>query len=336
MFPNMRVLLVDDVPAQLTARAGELGGLRCQLVLAHDGAEALRLMAEGGVAVAVVTVQMAAMNGYEVARRARGNPATRNVPIVFIAAAAAPDSQLLEGFDLGTVDLLPAPPAPTLLRNKVQQFLHLASVRQRLEEEAADRRRVLAELEAFHHAVAHDLRASLRPLDGLSEALLDDYSDDLDGQEKDYLFRIRTAAARMERLIDDLVQLARVGHATIRRQPIDLSALVASVVDELRDTEPHRSFDLVPAPELTSYADGRLLRIAIESLLRSQRSAERLELGRRAGDEPIFYIRDVSPSRGVTQAIVDRVIRRHNGRAWTESSPDRGSTFYFTLPDDRH
>jgi signal transduction histidine kinase len=332
----MRVLLVDDVPAHLKAWADDLGGLHCHLLRALDDTEALRLMAESGVALAVVAAQMAAMNGHELARRARANRATRNVPILFIAPA--PISNPLDGFELGTVDLLTLPLERGLLRNKVQQFLDLASARQRLEEEAADRRRVLAELEAFHHAVAHDLRASLRPLDGLSEALLDDYGDDLDGQEKDYLFRIRTAAGRMERLIDDLVQLARVGHATVRKQPIDLSALVASIVDELRALDPDRAPDLVPAPGLTPYADSRLLRIAIENLLRPTRSktAKQLELGQRAGDQPTFYIRDVAPSRGVTQAIVDRVIRRHNGRAWTESSPDHGSTFYFTLPDDRH
>jgi signal transduction histidine kinase len=142
----------------------------------------------------------------------------------------------------------------------------------------------------------------------------------------------------MERLIDDLVQLARVGHAAVHRQPVDLSELVGSVVDELRSNDPERPLDFVPAAGLTPYADGKLLRIAIEKLLRSTRAraGKRIELGRRGGDEPAYFIRDVDPSRGIPHAIVDRVIHRHDGRTWTESSPDRGATFYFTLPDARH
>ena len=186
--------------------------------------------------------------------------------------------------------------------------------------------------------MAHDLRASLRPLDGLSEALLDDYGDNLDGQEKDYLGRIRTAAGRMERLIDDLVQLARVGHAALHRERIDLSAMVAALVDDIQASEPERPLDFVGASDLRPYADGRLMRIAMESLLRSGRTRlpPEIEIGHKSGNESVYYVREVIPSRGVPQAIIDRVIRRHDGRSWIEASPDRGATFCFTLPDSRH
>jgi signal transduction histidine kinase len=332
----MRVLVVDARSPDLQAA---LAGLPCELVQAR-GDEALRWLADDEVAAAVIAVEAGATDGYQLARRARAELSTRKVPFIFVATTL--DQTALRGFDAGTFELLVGTEDRQLfgqlLRNKVQLFLDLAASRRRVADEAIAHRRVVAELEAFHHAVAHDLRASLRPLDGLSEALLGDYGDDLDGQEKTYLTRIRTAAARMERLIDNLMQLARVGHAAVHRQPLDLSELVGSVVDELRADDPDLPLDFVPAPGLTTHADGRLLRIAIENVLRSTRAraGKRIELGRKTGDEPVFFIRDVDPSRGIPHAIVDRVIHRHDGRAWTESSPDRGATFYFTLPDARH
>jgi signal transduction histidine kinase len=331
MFRDMRVLLVDDLPASSGPLTKALAGLRCELVHARGTEEALRRLATDGVAVVVLSAEVTAASGRELARRARENVATHNVPIVFIAA-------MTDVNPVGTVDVLSQPLDPRLLRSKVQTFLDLARAHERIEEQAVAHRRVLAELEAFHHAVAHDLRASLRPLDGLSEALLDDYGDNLDGQEKDYLGRIRTAAMRMERLIDDLVQLARVGHAALHRERVDLSAMVAALVDDIRASEPERPVDFVGAGDLKPYADGRLLRIAMESLLRSGRThlPRQIEIGHRPGDEPIYYVRQVVPSRGVPQAIIDRVINRHDGRSWIEASPDRGKTFFFTLPDARH
>ncbi len=315
-----------------------LDGLPCELVRVDRGDEALRALAAGDVVVAVVAAapDENGWTGYDLARQARGALASRGVPFIFVAPG--PVDAAPRGFDPGTFDVVPAPVDHRLLRSKVQLFLDLAAARRRLLDESVAHGRVAAELETFHHAVAHDLRASLRPLDGLSEALLDDYGDNLDGQEKDYLGRIKTAAGRMERLIDDLVQLARVGHAAMHRHPVDLSAMVAAIVEDLRAAHPDARLDLVTAPGLKPYADGRLLRIAIDNLLRSGRlrTPKQIEVGRQTGDEPVYFIRDVDRSRGINQAIVDRVIHRHDGRTWTEPSSDRGATFYFTLPDDRH
>jgi signal transduction histidine kinase len=332
----MRVLVVDDLPANSGPLTKALAGFRCDLIQAYGTEEALRLLATDGVAVAVVSEEATATTGHDLARRARSNAATRNVPIIFIAATA--DWTALGHYPPGTIDVLPAPVDARLLRNKIQTFLDLAAAQQRLEDQVVAHRRVLAELEAFHHAVAHDLRASLRPLDGLSEALLDDYGDQLDGQEKDYLGRIRIAAGRMERLVDDLGQLARVGHAALHRERVDLSAMVAALVEDIQASEPDRPVEFRGAPDLRPYADGRLLRIAMESLLRSGRTRlpRQIEIGHREGDDRVYYVRDVIPSRGVPQAIIDRVIRRHDGRSWIEAQKDRSATFCFTLPDSRH
>ena len=85
------------------------------------------------------------------------------------------------------------------------------------------------ELEAFSYSVSHDLRAPLRSTDGFSRLLLEKYGDKLDATGKDYLQRMRAASQRMAELIDDLLALAQVSRAEMKRESVDLSALARSI-----------------------------------------------------------------------------------------------------------
>jgi signal transduction histidine kinase len=355
------VLLVDDVPANLLALEAQLEDVGCELVRANSGEEALRKLLKREYAVMLLDVQMPQMDGFEVARYARSNAATRDVPIIFLTAMLDTEANVLRGYGTGAVDVMFKPINAQILRSKVQVFLDLYESRQRLADEVEAHKKTLAELEAFNYSVSHDLRAPLRPLDGFSEALLEDYADVLDEEGKDYLRRIRSAAQRMSQLIDALLGLSRVGRAAVRLQKVDMSALARAVVEELRTEEPSRSVDLV-APELTVEADPQLLRIALENLLRNawkftgKKAHATIEVGARADDgETVYFVRDDGvgfdttfakrifqpfqrfhtredfDGTGIGLAIVSRVVRHHGGRVWPESAPGAGATFYFTL-----
>jgi two-component system, NtrC family, sensor kinase len=157
------VLVVDDVDANLTAMAAVLSGLSCDIVLARSGKEALRCLLRREFAVMLLDVQMPEMDGYEVASYARANPATREVPIVFLTAggvsgsgldvAGGPtghgsaDAHLLRGYGSGAVDFLFKPIDASILRGKVQVFLELDHRRRQLV-------RARNELEAKNRALA--------------------------------------------------------------------------------------------------------------------------------------------------------------------------------------
>ncbi len=123
------------------------------------------------------------------------------------------------------------------------------------------------ELEAFCYSVSHDLRAPLRGIDGFSQALLEDYSQNLDQTGKQHLERVRAAAQRMSALIDDLLELSRITRAEIQREQIDLSEMARAVAQELSQLDPAREAEFAIAPNLEAEGDPRLLRAVLENLL---------------------------------------------------------------------
>ena len=232
----------------------------------------------------------------------------------------------------------------------------------RVKERTAQLEAINKELEAFSYSVSHDLRAPLRSIRGFSEVLLERYCKQLDPTGQEFLRRACQSSQQMETLIEDLLKLSRVSRSELQRQQINLSKMAESIAADLRKAEPQRTVEFVIEPGLQARGDERLLRVAIDNLLRnawkftSKKAHAKIEVGSSKGPPQAFFVRDngagfdmayssrlfgvfqrlhtVSefPGTGVGLATVQRIVNRHGGRVWATGEVNRGATFYFTLP----
>ena len=250
------------------------------------------------------------------------------------------------------------------ITDRLRAEAQVLALNRTLEARVAARTRELTianqDLESFAYSVSHDLRAPLRAIDGFSRILAERPGADIGEDGREYLSRVRAAAARMGSLIESLLKMARLGRSGLKPAKVDLGRMAAEIVSDLRAADAGREVRVVIAPSLHATGDPHLVRNLLQNLLGNAWKFTRgredacIEVGR---DGDAFFVRDNGagfPAEyadklfrpfqrlhsqaqfagdGVGLATVRRIVERHGGTIRAEGDTGQGAGFYFTLPE---
>ena len=358
------VMIVDDTPANIEILSESLGD-DYELFFAISGADALELIGADKPDLILLDIMMPGMDGYQLCAILKGDPATRDIPIIFVTAMIGEEDEI-KGLELGAIDYLTKPISPHIVRARVKNHLELKRYRDLLETlaTAADRAK-----KEFLRSVSHELRTPLTPIIGMTDLVLDTEEDD---NKRKYLTMVQKSALRLLGIVEDLIETSRLEGegAAPENRIFQLKAFLGTIVMEAETQARAKGLQfssrvdpLLPEAVIT---DQGMLHKVLSMLLNNavkftpggevalevrqqevagkamlQFSISDTGIGVESGDlERIFSdftqsdgsITRAFPGLGLGLTLARRMTELMDGSIWAENCPGGGSIFQVQIP----
>jgi two-component system, sensor histidine kinase and response regulator len=248
--PRPRLLVVDDQAVNIQVLYQALSA-DYQVFMATGGAQALATCRRQPPDLMLLDVVMPDLDGHEVCRRLKADPATRDIPIIFVTAHSDPSDET-RGLELGAVDFISKPISPAVVRARIRAHLDLAHSRAvladlnaTLESRIAERTRELEIAKAaadaasqaksdFLSNMSHEIRTPMNSILGMAHLAL---MSEPPPRQRDYLEKISFSGRHLLGIVNEILDFSKIEAGKLELDPtdFDLSALLGGVRDQLAD-----------------------------------------------------------------------------------------------------
>jgi len=358
------ILIVDDTPANLRLLGNMLTQQGYKVRSVISGKMALTTAQAAPPDLILLDIRMPEMDGYEVCQHLKACESTHDIPIIFISALDAAQDKV-KAFTAGGVDYVTKPFQLEEVLARVETHLALRDLQKSLRREIIERDKLIAELDAYAHTVAHDLKNPLGTLIGFSSMLETSYNDLSDEQLRLCVVTIAKSGRKMTNIIEELLLLASVRKmGDVKIEPLDMNAVVAEALERLAYMVAEYQAEIV-TPEVWPVALGygpwieEIWVNYISNALKYGGQPPQVAMGgtlpNKPGGQVRFWVRDngaglsledqaclFTPFTQIHQAraeghglglsIVQRIAEKLGGQVGVESEVGQGSVFFFTLP----
>jgi signal transduction histidine kinase len=354
------LLIVDDKPQNLRLISDFLAEQGFELMLTRSGAQALERARLAAPELVLLDLRMPDMDGFEVCRRLKADPATAALPVIFMTAVDD-IAHKVEGFALGAVDYITKPIQREELLARIQHHLQLHRLQKELYSKTEDLALKNAELEAYAHTIAHSLKTPLAAAARFLEILYKFKNDNLTQEQRHLLQQPLAALAASAAAVEALLLLSTVSQQSVEVHPLDMGALVAQSLNQLAGLQASSKATVhLPAgwPPALGYAPwvGEVWANLVSNALKYSGTPPRVELGGATeGTQARFWVRDNgqplseeqrrrvflpftrlhqerAEGHGLGLATVQRIVSRLGGSVRVQAAPGGGNEFSFTLP----
>ena len=369
------ILVADDVPANVELLFDQLHVLGFRAIAAHDGPSALRACFDSKPDLCILDVSMPAgdlgcddrSTGFEVCRRIKRDPRTKNIPVIFVTALNDTTDRV-KAIEAGGDDFLTKPHNRLVLGARVRSLLKLKAATDALEESLRKQRELQKMRDDLMKMIVHDLKTPLTSVLATMEMLLDGDFGSLVGEQRKAVGDAESKAEDLLALINDVLEVSRIEEAelTLDLQPIAPAALLTEIEHEweVRFQQEGAKATVEVADDAPVFeADKELLKRVLNNLVQNAvtHSAQAVKIefkARKDGEGVLFTIADNGPgippqyhevifrkfervktqgvprtrSSGLGLAFCKMVVDAHGGRIWVQSAEGQGSAFHFTLP----
>jgi signal transduction histidine kinase len=357
MTKKFTILLVDDRMENLLSLEQMLIAENRAFIQATSGNEALKqVLKNEDIGLIMLDVQMPDMDGFEVARLLKANPKTKDISIIFVTAINKDESYVLRGFEKGGVDYLSKPLDINVTRAKVDVFERLYFYQRELRQALRDKEQVNGQLERFMHVVAHDLKSPLSGITGLLLLMKEEEEIKNSPFLLEYTDMAVDATSRLADMITAILDYSREHQFNPHEEDVDVNELLKELLRMLF-LPPHVEILIGDGFPTIHTSKQKLLQV-FQNLITNAikyNDKERAEIVIGATENEDFYdfyVKDNGPGieekdnerifrlfekvdngdakgTGVGLNILKLLVETQGGKVWVESTPGKGSCFYF-------